>query len=143
MAIKKLTSVDYLVVHCSATNTKQDIGKEDIDKWHRKRKMLGIGYHYVIRRDGVLEEGREHTLMGAHVRGHNENSIGICLVGGVDEKGKPEQNYEAAQYETLKSLLKYLKFQHPDAIIQGHRDFPGVAKACPCFDVKEWVSASL
>lgn len=141
--MKKLTSVDYLVVHCSATKITQDIGKQEIDKWHRQRKMFGIGYHYVIRRDGSLEEGREHTVMGAHVRGHNHNSIGICLIGGIDEKGKPEQNYESAQYAALKALLKYLKEHHPEADVIGHRDFPGVAKACPCFDVKEWVDANL
>lgn len=141
--MKKLTSVDHLVIHCSATTINQDIGKEEIDKWHRKRKMFGIGYHYVIRRSGVLEEGRDHSLVGAHTRGHNNTSLGICMVGGVDEKGKPEENFESAQYETLRSLLKYLKDQHPEADILGHRDFPSVRKACPCFDVKEWWDANL
>ena len=136
--MKKLTSVDYLVVHCSATQAKADIGRAEIDKWHRQRKMLEIGYHYVIRRDGTLEIGRENDVMGAHVRGYNHNSIGICMIGGVDKDLKPEQNFETPQYTTLRSLLGYLKSNHPHAVIQGHRDFPGVAKACPSFDVMAW-----
>lgn len=136
--MKKLKSVDYLVVHCSATTPTMDIGKAEIDKWHRKRKMLKIGYHYVIRRDGVLEEGRAHDVMGAHVRGWNDVSMGICLVGGIDKDGTPEDNFTDEQKSALRSLLDYLKGHHPDAKVQGHRDFPGVAKACPCFDAGEW-----
>ena len=136
--MKKLKSVDYLVVHCSATTPSMDIGKEEIDRWHRKRKMLMIGYHYVIRRDGVLEEGRELDEMGAHVRGWNDVSIGICMAGGIDENGKPENNYTEEQFACLRSVLDYLHKKNPKAIIQGHRDFPNVAKACPCFDVKTW-----
>jgi len=136
--MKKLKSVDYLVVHCSATTPSMDIGKEEIDRWHRKRKMLMIGYHYVIRRDGVLEEGRELGEMGAHVRGWNDVSIGICMAGGIDENGKPENNYTEEQFACLRSVLDYLHKKNPKAIIQGHRDFPNVAKACPCFDVKTW-----
>ena len=136
--MKKLKSVDYLVVHCSATTPDMDIGKEEIDRWHRKRKMLMIGYHYVIRRDGVLEEGRELDEMGAHVRGWNDVSIGVCLVGGIDEDGNPEDNYTDAQKACLRSVLDYLSAKNPEATIQGHRDFSGVAKACPCFDVKPW-----
>ena len=136
--MKKLKSVDYLVVHCSATTPSMDIGKEEIDRWHRKRKMLMIGYHYVIRRDGVLEEGRELDEMGAHVRGWNDVSIGICMAGGIDENGRPENNYTEEQFACLRSVLYYLHNKNPKAIIQGHRDFPNVAKACPCFDVKTW-----
>lgn len=136
--MKKLTSVDHIVIHCSATKPSMDIGKEEIDRWHRQRKMLKIGYHYVIRRDGVLETGREIDEMGAHARGHNHNSIGICLVGGVDDKGKPENNYTDEQFECLRSLVDYLKGHYPKANVQGHRDFPNVAKACPCFDAGEW-----
>jgi len=143
MAMKKLHTVKYIAVHCSATQAKSDIGKKEIDVWHRKRKMFSIGYHYVIRRNGEIEEGRERTTMGAHVRGFNHNSIGICMIGGVDSKGKPENNYEPVQFVALKQLLNFLKTENPDAEILGHKDFPGVAKACPCFEVKEWVDKNL
>lgn len=138
---KKRTATDYIVIHCSATG-EQDFGAADIDKWHRKNGWACIGYHYVIRRNGEVEEGRDVQVIGAHVSGHNENSIGICMVGGVDSNDhtKAKNNFTEAQFISLKSLLTVLKLQYPNAKIQGHRDFPGVAKACPSFDVKDWLS---
>lgn len=129
----------FLAVHCSATQPKQDIGAAEIERWHRKRSFLAIGYHYVIRRDGTLELGRPDDTVGAHVEGHNSVSVGICLVGGVDAKLKPQDNFTPEQYDTLHKLLGQLKTKYPKAAIQGHRDFPNVAKACPSFDVKGWL----
>lgn len=131
--------VDRLVIHCSATRESQDIGAADIDRWHRQRGYLKIGYHYVIRRDGTLEQGRGENEPGAHARGWNHRSIGICLVGGVMPNGKtPEDNFTVAQWETLHTLLRSLRMRYPQADIVGHRDLPGVAKECPCFDVATW-----
>lgn len=142
---KKRTKTDYIVIHCSATGDKMDIGAADIDKWHRKNGWACIGYHYVIRRNGEVEEGRDVQVVGAHVAGYNEHSIGICMVGGVDanDHTKAKNNFTEAQFTSLKSLLTVLKLQYPNAIIQGHRDFPKVAKACPSFDVKEWVKQQI
>lgn len=106
---------------------------------HRQRGFLKIGYHYVVRRGGTVEKGRKDSEVGAHVSGYNTGSLGICLVGGVRADGKtPECNYTLQQYEALKVLLTKLKKVHTEATIQGHRDFPNVAKDCPCFDVKSW-----
>lgn len=140
MTIKALRPQDvkFLAVHCSATSAKQDIGLKEIDRWHRDRGFIKIGYHFVIRRDGTLETGRPLTERGAHVEDHNHESVGICMVGGVNEKGKPENNFTQAQFNTLLTLLFSLKKTYPTAVVQGHRDFPGVAKACPSFDVKSW-----
>ena len=138
MAWKKIKSVDQLIVHCSATRPDQDIGVEEITRWHRMRGWLTIGYHYVIRRDGVLEEGRPTTQPGAHAKGYNHTSLGICLVGGLDAKGIPNGTYTEEQFETLSALLKQLKQTFPKAKILGHRDLPDVVKACPCFDVMDW-----
>lgn len=136
--MSKRASTKYLVVHCSATQAKADIGKAEIKRWHQERGWSDIGYHYVIRRNGELEYGRPEGVAGAHVVGFNNVSIGICLVGGIDSKGAAQNNFTEAQFATLKTLLEKLKISYPSAIIQGHRDFPNVAKDCPCFDVKKW-----
>lgn len=138
--MSKLTpeAVEAIAVHASATPPSMDIGAADIRRWHLKRGWLDIGYHYVIRRDGTLEEGRDLNTPGAHVSGHNHSSIGICMVGGTSEESQDiaEANYTFAQYKCLMSLLDYLSGHFPKATIQGHRDFPGVSKECPSFNVK-------
>jgi N-acetylmuramoyl-L-alanine amidase len=131
--------VDHIVIHCSATRESQDIGAADIDRWHRQRGFLKIGYHYVIRRNGDVEVGRPLDEPGAHARGWNHRSIGICLAGGVMPNGRtPEDNFTVAQWDALDRTLKYLRYKFPQADIVGHRDLPGVNKACPSFDVAEW-----
>lgn len=138
--------VKYIVVHCSATKPSADIGRDEIDRWHKDRGWAGIGYHFVIRRDGRLERGRplneDHVLSpsekGAHVGvgGINSVSVGVCLVGGVDDQGKPASNYTEPQWNTLEALLAQLTTQFPSAEVKGHRDFDP-RKACPCFDAGE------
>jgi N-acetylmuramoyl-L-alanine amidase len=136
--VRKTT--DWLVVHCSATQCKADIGATKINEWHRAKGWKCIGYHYVIHRDGLIEYGRDTNVIGAHVEDHNANSIGICLVGGVGSDGKTaENNFTKDQFKSLKALLIELKSKYPKAVIQGHRDFPDVHKDCPCFDTKAWV----
>lgn len=138
---KDRSKTDFIAIHCSATSEKQNFGAADIDKWHRSKGWACIGYHYVIKRDGTLEVGRKESQVGAHVADWNSVSLGICLIGGIDadDPTKAEDNYTDAQWVTLKKLLKDLKTRYPKAKIQGHRDFPKVAKACPCFDVATWL----
>jgi N-acetylmuramoyl-L-alanine amidase len=131
--------VKYLVVHCSATPGTRDLDVKDIDRMHRLNGWLGCGYHYVIKRDGAVQQGRALTQRGAHVEDYNWCSIGICLIGGVDAKLKPEANFTPAQLKSLKLTLQSLQHHFPTAAIQGHRDFPHVAKACPSFDVRHWL----
>lgn len=143
-------TTDLLIVHCSATPPSMDIGRAEIDRWHRERGFLGIGYHFVIRRDGTVETGRDLEDAGAHAKGYNNRSVGICLVGGIAEfppkavrqadprwKTKPEANFTEAQYAALEGLLKELEVTYPGAEIIGHRDV-NPHKACPCFDAKQW-----
>lgn len=132
--------INFVTVHCSATPGSRDIGAKEIDRMHRQRGFLRIGYHYVIRRDGTVETGRPEDMVGAHVEGHNTHNLGVCLVGGTDEKLKPENNYTDAQFDALRKLLFTLLKKYPNAKVLGHRDWPGVAKACPCFDVKQWLN---
>lgn len=130
--------IAYIAIHCSATQPKSDIGAKEIDRMHRQRGFLRIGYHYVIRRNGVVEKGREDNEIGAHVEGFNSVSLGVCMVGGIDANGNAEDNFTADQYAALGSLVAELHTKYPKAVIQGHRDFPNVHKDCPCFDVKRW-----
>lgn len=141
---RKITDIS---IHCSATRANldfygssatADIGVKEITKWHLDRGFNTIGYHYVIRRNGTIEIGRDLNKAGAHVTGHNSNSIGICLVGGVDAKNKAENNYTPEQWKSLKELLDALRIKFPKTIIKGHRDYPNVKKDCPCCNIGEW-----
>lgn len=138
---KDRESTDFIAIHCSATGENQDIGAKDIDRWHRAKGWRCIGYHYVIRRNGTVEEGRDEKVVGAHVENWNHNSIGICMVGGVDanDTSKAVNNFTKEQFASLKQLLIDIKTRYPKAKVQGHRDFPDVKKACPSFEVKDWL----
>lgn len=139
MNYKPIRSVDFIVIHCAATRPSQDIGAKEIRRWHKERGWFDIGYHYVIRRDGDVEKGRPDDRPGAHARGFNERSLGICWVGGVAEDGKtPEDNRTPEQIEALATLLDQLTGLYPEAEVLGHRDLPNVKKACPSFDVRSW-----
>jgi len=141
---KNRSKTDFIAIHCSATGPKQNIGAADINKWHRAKGWACIGYHYVIKRDGTIEQGRDEKVIGAHVENWNASSLGICMVGGVnaDDVKKAENNFTPEQFVSLKKLLIDLKVRYPKAKIQGHKDFPKVAKACPSFDVAAWLKAS-
>ncbi len=138
--MKSRARTDYIAVHCSATTPTMNIGRAEIDRWHRAKGWLMIGYHFIIRRDGTVEIGRPVDAIGAHVEGYNSVSVGVCLVGGISSTGKSENNFTIAQWGALAELLIKLKAQYPKATIQGHRDFPKVAKDCPCFDVRSWIN---
>ncbi|MGL5917803.1 MAG: N-acetylmuramoyl-L-alanine amidase, partial [Cetobacterium sp.] len=113
----------YIIVHCSATSPSMaHVDAKEIDRWHRQRGWLKIGYHFVIRRDGFQQIGRDLNEIGAHAKGHNHHSIGICLVGGVKEdKVTPEDNFNESQRETLYRLLLKLRAAYPKAEIITHR----------------------
>ena len=103
-----------------------------IDTWHRQRGFhLGIGYHYVIRRDGSIEKGRPEWLIGAHCMNHNAHSIGICYEGGLDIRGDPADTRTEAQKVAMRQLLEDLHERYPRALILGHHDL-NPHKACPC-----------
>jgi N-acetylmuramoyl-L-alanine amidase len=135
----KRKSTNWIVLHCSATRGVQNIGAADIRRWHMEQGWSDIGYAYVIRRNGKIEKGRAQDDVGSHVKGHNHNSVGICLAGGLDDKTwKPVNNFTAAQWTSLRTLVAQLLKAYPKAKIIGHRDFAGVAKACPCFSARAW-----
>lgn len=132
-------TTDFIVVHCSATKPSQDIGASEIRKWHvEDNGWSDIGYHQVIRRNGAIELGRPLHVSGAHAQGFNQHSVGVCLVGGVDSSNNPVNNFTAKQFDSLEITLDYWKRIYSKAKVLGHRDLPGVTKACPCFDAIEW-----
>ena len=126
--------ITLIVVHCSAVKPDQLSSAAQIDSWHRERGFhLGIGYHYVIRRDGTIEPGRPEWMIGAHCLNHNAHSIGICYEGGLDIRGQPDDTRTAAQKATMRQLLEDLHKRYPRALIVGHRDLSH-DRDCPCFD---------
>ncbi len=104
-----------------------------IDGWHRQRGFEMIGYHYVVLPDGTIEHGRPLFLQGAHVKGYNQSSIGICYVGGLAADGTTADTRTEEQEESLLKLLRQMKLLFPNARIVGHREL-NKGKACPCFD---------
>lgn len=134
----KLTTdrhIDLIVIHCSDTYPHMDIGTKEITQWHQDRGWSTIGYHFVIRKDGTIEEGRNLDLQGAHCKGYNKNSIGICYVGGRSMKNKPTDDRTEAQKKALAALCINLQQEHPDTIIKGHNELSN--KSCPNFNVQE------
>ncbi len=129
---------DFIVIHCTATPLDMDIGAREIDRWHRARGFFRIGYHFVIRRDGTVEQGREVNTVGAHAKGINDRSVGIALVGGVAKDGKtPENNFTPEQWETLDQLVAEMESLYSKAQVIGHRDVDH-KRDCPSFDVRVW-----
>ena len=132
-------STKHIVIHCSATRPSQIAGAKEIRAWHKAKGWRDIGYHFVIRRDGKVETGRGVNEIGSHVQGYNAASVGVCLEGGLNDKTfAPENNYTPKQWASLKALITELRKKFPLAGVCGHRDFPKVAKACPCFDAIPW-----
>ena len=132
-----------IVIHCSAVRPNQTSSAAQIDDWHKERvtngiHWKGIGYHYVVRRDGSVEIGRHLTEVGAHCVGHNRHSIAICYEGGLNSAGEAEDTRTPEQVRALRQLVERYHAYFPDAVIVGHHDL-NPSKPCPCFDaVKEY-----
>lgn len=127
--------IKKLIVHCSATPEGRDVKVSDIKRWHvEDNGWSDIGYHWVIELDGSIRKGRPESSSGAHAKGHNKESIGICYIGGCDSDMKPKDTRTDAQKETLRCLLIDLLGRYPEAEIIGHRDVS--SKSCPSFDAK-------
>ncbi len=134
-----MREIDYIAIHCSGTKITLDVPISSIRKHHLRNGWSDVGYHYYIRLNGEIELGRPVEKTGAHVRGYNHNSIGICLEGGLDAKGEDADTRTPRQDLALRHLLITLKGLFPKAEIKGHRDFPKVTKTCPNFDVGKWL----
>lgn len=129
-------SVRFIVIHCSATN--HDYPVESLRRDHLAQGFMTIGYHFYIRKDGTVTQHRKLLEVGAHARGYNRCSIGICYEGGLDRNGEPHDTRTPAQKRELRDLISILRRLFPWAKVVGHRDLPGVHKACPCFSCREY-----
>jgi len=116
-----------------------DIGEKELNRWRRQWGYPDSGFHFVIRRDGTIETGRNPLAVGRHTVAHDFTSIGVCLIGGVNESDVPENNFTPAQWDSLIKLLKGLKTKYPEAKIIGHNEV--AQKSCPSFDVQKWKAA--
>ena len=143
--------IKLLVIHCSATRCNVPFTVEQLRQCHLQRGFKDIGYHFYITRDGELHHCRPISEPGAHVRGFNKESIGICYEGGLDCKGHPKDTRTEWQKHSMRVLILTLLKDYPGCRICGHRDLsPDLngngeiepeewIKACPCFNAeKDW-----
>lgn len=148
-----LTSISKIVIHTSATLPGRDVTAQEIDGWHKAKGWAMIGYHTVIRLDGTIERGRDYGREGAHVKGHNAGTLGICMVGGLNDNGDPACTYNDQQWHALFYEIHQILRVCPNVqIICGHRDMSpdtddsGTVesdewlKSCPCFSVKKMLT---
>lgn len=132
--------ITKIILHCSATPEGKAFTTEDIRQWHTLPVAQGgrgwkdIGYHYVIHLDGSVHQGRPEGTVGAHCKGQNGCSIGVCYIGGLAADGRtPKDTRTQAQKNAMNRLIGELRRRYPEATVHGHYEF--AAKACPCFKV--------
>ena len=140
--------IEYIIIHCSATRADRDFTPSQLEAAHRARGFRGTGYHYYVRRDGTVVNTRPIEQPGAHCRGYNAHSIGICYEGGLDTQGRPADTRTPEQRAALRLLVwQLLGVIGKNVRLCGHRDLsPDLdgdgtvepeewTKQCPCFDV--------
>ena len=115
--------IDTVIIHHSATPPDMDVGVEEFRSWHVKRGYSDVGYHEVIRIDGRIEAGRDRNEEGAHCKGKNRHTIGICLVGDG------RCGFTDAQHNSLGALLRHYRRLIIDVKIGVHNDY--AATICP------------
>tara|TARA_B110000090_G_scaffold52686_1_gene60076 strand:+ start:301 stop:726 length:426 start_codon:yes stop_codon:yes gene_type:complete len=131
-----MRDINKIILHCSATREGQNISTETIRGWHvNERGWSDIGYHFVVLLDGTVDKARPIKRQGAHVRGKNKGSIGVCYIGGCDADMNPKDTRNEAQKKSLEEIITYLMESYDDATLHGHNEFS--SKACPSFNVQE------
>ena len=132
-----MRDLNRIILHCSATKEGQDFSAATIRGWHvNGRGWSDIGYHWVIRLDGTIEVGRPLEKSGAHTKGHNKDSVGVCYIGGLDEDGKAKDTMNPEQEKAWRMIVLSLRTLYGNHMtIHGHNEFAN--KACPSFTVKE------
>lgn len=135
-------TVRYLTVHCAATPEGRDVKAATVNEWD-KEKFGQISYHWIVELDGTRVRSLKDSEKGAHVAKANTGNIGVCFIGGVDKDMKPKDTRTAKQKASLRTLIRTYQARYPGIIIRGHRDWPGVFKSCPCFDVCDWIEEGM
>ena len=128
--------IKYLTIHCAATPEGRNVTAESIEAWDIQ-KFHQKSYHWIVLLDGTKHRSLPDDRLGAHVGGHNTGNIGVCYVGGMDEHmAHPKDTRTPQQKQALREIVAEYRAKYPGIVVRGHRDWPGVAKACPSFDVK-------
>ena len=128
--------IKYLIIHCAYTKRSMDIDVNDVRRWHKAKGWRDVGYNFYIKFDGTIQQGRDLLYTGAHTLGHNHDSIGVCLEGGMSEQGKPQDTLTVDQWKSvIKIYLEAVK-TYPNILLSGHNQFNN--KPCPSFDVREY-----
>lgn len=136
-----MRTIKGIVIHCTATVRDREYSISTIEEWHKHEGFAGIGYHYVIHLDGAISKGRDLSKPGAHCKGQNLQTIGICYVGGLDYDHTFKDTRTPEQKKAMKRLVLGLAYRFKVEWIAGHNQFSN--KACPCFDVKAEYSGLL
>lgn len=133
----------FLTIHCAATpegraNTAADVSRWDVERFGQ------VSYHWVIELDGNKVRTLPDSQRGAHVARANTGNIGVCYIGGMSKDMKaPKDTRTPAQRQALRELVLDYRKKYPNIIVRGHNEWPGVKKACPSFDVSEWLAAGM
>lgn len=145
-----MRKITLIAVHCTATLAGKPFNLAAIRAMHLARGWSDIGYHKLIGIGGEVWDGRPEHVAGAHIKGHNSESLAVCYVGGIDSDGNPTDTRNSDQKQALENVLRAWRSRFPAAIIRGHRDMSPDRnhdgritrdewlKACPCFDVSAW-----
>lgn len=139
-----MREIDEIILHCTATPPGREVDIAEVRRWHTQgRNWSDVGYHYLIQLDGSLQAGRPLERQGAHVKGRNETTVGICYVGGLDHDGKACDTMTVDQEETFEHLCFALQLVLARPLqVSGHNQYS--SKACPGFSVPEkWPSLQL
>lgn len=131
-------NIKYIVVHCTATPPEAKV-ENIVRYWKEQLGWKNPGYHYIIKRNGEIVSLLSEDLVSNGVKNYNQHSVHISYIGGIDKNNKPLDNRTPEQKAALFNKLVALSKKYPEAEIKGHRDFPGVIKACPSFDVRTWL----
>lgn len=135
-----MTPPKYLTIHCAATPEGRHHSAAEVSAWD-VAKFGQVSYHFVIELDGKFVRTLRDDQRGAHVAKANTGNIGICYVGGCDKAMRPKDTRTDAQKKAMLTLVRTYKARYPGIIIRGHRDWPGVKKACPSFSVHDWLES--
>lgn len=129
----------FIVLHCTATQP--NVSVDNIKRyWREELKWKNPGYHYLVKPSGEIVKLQDENKIANGVAGNNEHSIHLSYIGGIDKAGKPKDTRSRAQETAMFNKIVELTERYPNAKVVGHRDFPGVKKACPSFDAKKWLA---
>lgn len=148
-----MAELKRLVIHCTATREGREVTGAEIRRWHTSPKSKGgrgwkqVGYSDLIHLNGGVEnlvpynedQRVDPWEMTNGASGYNSTSRHVVYVGGIGMNGEPRDTRTPDQRKAMERYVRQFRRQHPNAEIVGHRDLPGVTKACPSFDVRKWL----